>query len=56
LTGFTKVILVKPAQASPSAKAKMAAAQAYLQARLGKSVKFSTKFSSLASGMDIKLG
>lgn len=56
VAGFSKVILVKPALASNSANAKMFAAQAYLKARLGKSVKFSTKFSSLASGMDIKLG
>lgn len=55
-TGFKKLTLVKPIQASPAARAKMIAAQRFLQTLTGKSVTTSTQFSALASGMDIKLG
>jgi len=55
-TGFNKLILVKPAGANRAARAKMVAAQRLIRSIVGKTVTTSTQFSSLASGMDIKLG
>jgi IPT/TIG domain/Beta-propeller repeat len=55
--GFAKITLIKPVGASAAANAKMVAAQTQLeQALRGQTVKFVTKFSSLASGLDIRLG